>query len=73
MSNNFQPLSQIISVSSLPDEIQFLTTPLSSLLDNFLVVEYHQQSSSEFNSISVFMVLRTANSMGFDIPGTGFR
>jgi hypothetical protein len=56
MSNNFQPLSQIVSVSSLPDEIQFLTTPLSSLLDNFLVVEYHQQSSVEFNSISVFMV-----------------
>src|SRR5690606_22964282 len=73
MSQNLQPLGQLVSASAFPKEIQFLTTSISSLLNNLLVVEYQHQSSPDFNNISVFLVLRTSSDIFLAIPGTGMR
>src|SRR5690554_3951116 len=72
MSQNLQPLGQIVAPSSFPKEIEFMATPIASILNNFLVVEYFSQSSAEFNTVSVYMVLRTTEDLSFEIPGTGF-
>ena len=72
MSQSLQPLSHYISFDAIPEELNFLTTPLEGLFDRLLVLEYDEQSSEVHNFFSADMVLRAKEALRLNIPGTGF-
>ncbi len=71
--SNLQPLDQIINLSDLPSEVNWLSAGLSSLLSNLYLVSYYSDSAPGQNDLDFRARVRTLQALDFDIPGTGFK
>ena len=71
MSQNIQPLSDYVSLDSLPKELQFLKVAISPLLNRLKVFDYNHQISTYSNASTIQIIIRAEEKIGFELPGTG--
>lgn len=69
--SNYQPLSQVIDLTDLPDEINWMTSGLSSLLSNVYLIDYQHFSDSYKNSSNILVTLRVEQGVNLEEPVSG--
>lgn len=71
MSENLQPLDQLISLEDIPEIFHFLTDPLEAVLGNIKVSQIVLQPYGQFNRASYLVKFRAGQKLSLELPGIG--
>ncbi len=69
--SNKQPLSHLIDLTDLPEEINWLSNSISSFFNSLYLGYYRRHHDYGLNSSYIDFSISTSNLLKFDVPGTG--